>query len=112
VSPQRHQQLAVRREFANGVPEVVRAKHRAVRRDRDSVRPIELPFAPGTQEPPVAIEDRDGMLAAAHHEHPVARIRGDAHDFDDVPVVRPARPIDGDAITKLTRADNERVIHG
>ena len=111
MSPQRHQQLAVRCELSHGVSEVVGAKHRVIGSHRDAVRPQEQTLAPRTQEPALAIKDRDRMLATTENEDTILRIRSDTHDLNHVPVVGPAGPIDSDSISKFTGAENVVVIH-
>ena len=70
--PERHQQLAVRRELAHGVVAVVRAVEHVVRADGDAVSPVgELALAPGAEEPAAVVVDDDRVVAAADQEDPI-----------------------------------------
>lgn len=111
MSSQRHQQLTVRCELSDGVTEVVGAEHRVIRRDRDPVRPREQTLAPRTEKVPLAVKDREGMLASAKHENSVSRIGSDADHLNHVPVRRPARPIGDDAISKLPGTEIDLIVH-
>src|SRR5437899_11383091 len=63
--PQRHEQLAGRRELAHGVVAVVGAEDGAVGADRDAVRAIgELAFTPGTQAVALAVVYHNRTVAA------------------------------------------------
>src|SRR5262249_26216587 len=66
------EQPALGGELAHGVVEVVGAIHGVIWSDEEAVRPGEESFAPGGQEPAVAVEDDDGVFAAVEDKDTVA----------------------------------------
>src|SRR5207247_8041314 len=86
---ERSEQLALRRELADGVVAVVGRPHGAVRRDRDAVRAVrEVTLAPRAQEGAFLIVGDDRMVAAADQEDALPAVDVPARD---VPVPTPLR---------------------
>ena len=87
------QDRAVQRALADRMVAVVREVNRIVGPHRHRVRPAEHPVAPRPHVAPIALEDREGMLAAAEDVHAVAPVDADAGDFLERPSVGQPRPI-------------------
>src|SRR5262249_38714206 len=76
---ERAEQLALRRELANGVVAVVGGPDGAVGRDRDPMRAIsELALAPRAQEVSLVVVRDDRMVAATDQEHPILTVDRDS----------------------------------
>src|SRR5262249_43165367 len=95
------EQLALRRELAHGVIQIVRAVDSIVRSDGDAVRALEHAFAPRGEETPVPVEDDDGMHTAVEDVDAILRVDGDAGDFDERPTGRKMPPALGVFVAHL-----------
>src|SRR4029453_14407095 len=83
--PDGEEQLALGRELAAGVVEIIGEPQHALGVERDAVGAPDLSLAPGAEELAVAIEDDDGVLAAREAEDIVLRIHRHPGDLDVVP---------------------------
>ncbi len=82
------QQFPVGRKLADGMVLIVGAPDFVIWPDRNAVRSDEHSFAPRPDERPIGAEDDHRMFAPAEDEGSVARIDGDADDFDERPALR------------------------
>ena len=106
--PQRHQQLAARRELPDRVIAVVGAEDGVVRTDRDPVGPVgEVALAPRAEELAVLVVHDDRVIAATDQEHAVLEVDGDARDVPMLVARRQLLPTLDDLV--LQRA---RLCHG
>jgi hypothetical protein len=85
-------QFPIGGELLHGVVEVVGAIHHVVGADRDPVRSHEGALSPRADEPALAVEDDDGMVAPVEDEDPVVRVGRDAGDLDESPPIRQGPP--------------------
>ena len=102
--PDRHEELALRRELRDRVPAVVGTVHGVFRPDEDAVRPPAEEATPeGTQEVPVPVEDHHGMIdIAGEGEDLVAGVDRHAWRFHKVDAVGQLHPIDDRLVTKVS----------
>ena len=107
---QRHQELAVGRELAHGVVEVVGAPDMVVPVDEDAVRARENALAPGIQEAAVLVEHDHRMGAAIEDVDPVLGIDGDARDLDERPALGQLLPAFQDLVLKPVGTDRHDVL--
>src|SRR5207249_3362053 len=107
---ERSEELALRRELADGVVAVVGRPHGAVRRDRDAVRAVrEVTLAPRAQEGAFLIVGDDRMVAAADQEDAVLAVHGHARDVAMLEPLRQLLPALDDLVAEPVNLDPAQV---
>src|SRR5262249_1906465 len=94
--------FSIQAALSHGVVAVVAQENRFVGTQRRTVRPFEYALAPGTEKPPIPVEDDDRMRTTGKTIHLIFFIHCDRGHFFEGPAVRQFSPALDDFVAKFS----------